>query len=764
MGLKTAQCRKVIHMSLANVTLPYIGDAILPDAGSRPADRAPVRPLAGWPGRADPMSEPIRTWDGDGPVAAWMARARASMLYDHGTIGLTTSLAASVLLVLMVAKPASERGLALWLACMVAVLAVRLADILLWHPARVAQAEAGAWDGRAELARFAAGSVIAASLWAVFPPVFFPGMDGMDRTAATIVLAAIAGGGPGVLAPCLPLAVFYSAALVLPASIVFLLLPGRAYLILGTMGLAGFPALSLAARNWHNSLMRTARLSRTNQLLVAETERQRSETECVNRDLTAAQGALHEVNASLEQRIAERTAELAREVGERERYAGALARLASTDALTELANRSVFMDQLADLLTEAEAAGTCVAVLFIDLDKFKQVNDVRGHETGDHVLRAAARLLRQHAGTRARVARWGGDEFVLAIPQDTTSPTGASDSALALAWKLRRAFALPIQAGIDMLRIDATIGIALYPQDARTHDELIRASDMAMYDGKREGGGRVKLFDAALAADAAERHMLEQALRDAIDNKDLSLVFQPIVSAETGHCEALEALLRWAHPVLGPISPSVFIPVAEQSGQIGTIGRWVLAEACRAAAAWPGDAPPVTVNVSVEQVLSGTLLADVNAALAASGLPVHRLQLEITESLFVTDQKRVTAVIAALRRAGVRILMDDFGSGYSSLACLSSLPLDVIKIDKSFVQTANQNGSAFIQAILLIARSLRLQVVAEGIETEAQRETLRAMGVEMLQGYLFARPMPEKAIAGWLAGGTQPAEASIWPD
>jgi polar amino acid transport system substrate-binding protein len=172
----------------------------------------------------------------------------------------------------------------------------------------------------------------------------------------------------------------------------------------------------------------------------------------------------------------------------------------------------------------------------------------------------------------------------------------------------------------------------------------------------------------------------------------------------------------------------------------------------------------VTVNVSVEQVLSGTLLADVNAALATSGLPVHRLHLEITESLFVTDQKRVTAVISALRRAGVRILMDDFGAGYSSLACLSSLPLDIIKIDKSFVQTSNQDGSAFIQAILLIARSLRLRVVAEGIETEAQRNSLHAMGVDMLQGYLFARPMPQTAIAAWLSGEPHPAAASVWPD
>jgi diguanylate cyclase (GGDEF)-like protein len=437
---------------------------------------------------------------------------------------------------------------------------------------------------------------------------------------------------------------------------------------------------------------------------------------------------------------------------DRQRYAEALARLVSTDGLTELATRSAFVEQLDSMLRVADATATSVAVLFIDLDKFKQVNDVRGHETGDHLLRAVASLLSSHAGPRVRVARWGGDEFVMAMPD-----AGGRDTAMALARRVRSGFATPIQAGLAMLRIDCTIGIALYPQDAPTHDELIRAADVAMYEGKKEGGGRVKLFDPMLASGVAERHMLEQALRDAIDNGDFSLVFQPIVSAQTGRCEAFDALLRWAHPVLGPISPALFIPVAEQTGLIGGIGRWVLGEACRVAATWQGDAPPVTVNVSVEQVLSGRLLADVEAALAASGLPVERLHLEITESLFVTDKPRVTAVIQALRTAGVRILMDDFGSGYSSLASLSSLPLDVIKIDKSFVQTVAQDDHAFIRAILLIARSLNVRVVAEGIETESQRVLLSGLGVELLQGYYFAHPMAESEIGPWLAATPAPA-------
>jgi diguanylate cyclase (GGDEF)-like protein len=714
-------------------------------------------------GRRHPMPTPRPTLNTNPakPEEAALGHDKARMLYENGMIGVAASLAMSIIMVLTVATPAYAEALVMWLTCMVSVLSVRAVDILVWHPARIAPADGGSWDAGREIARFSACCLASGLLWAAFPLVFFPMMSEVHRVAATVVLAAIAGGSPAVLAPCLPLAIAFCGALEVPAWIYFLALPGRENLVFGTLGLASFPGLVVYARSWHASVLRTIRLSTANKRLLAETEQQRRKTEAVNRELTQAQAKLNEVNISLEQRILDRTADLAAEISERERYAEALARLASTDALTELANRTVFMDQLDTMLAEAEAASSSVAVLFIDLDKFKQVNDVRGHETGDHVLRMAARLLRKHGGPSAQVARWGGDEFVLALPHDRAS---AADAALALARKLRRALAMPIQAGMDMLRIDATIGIALYPQDARTHDELIRAADVAMYDGKKEGGGRVKLFDPALAEEVAERHMLEQALRDAIDNGDLSLVFQPIVSAQTGRCQALEALLRWAHPVLGPISPAVFIPVAEQSGQIGNIGRWVLAEACRAAATWPGDAPPVTVNVSVEQVLSGTLLADVHAALDASGLPVHRLQLEITESLFVTDQERVTAVIAALRSAGVRILMDDFGSGYSSLACLSSLPLDIIKIDKSFAQTANQNGSAFIQAILLIARSLRLRVVAEGIETEAQREALRGMGVEMLQGYLFARPMPETEIAKWLSGEVRPVGASICPD
>ena len=365
-------------------------------------------------------------------------------------------------------------------------------------------------------------------------------------------------------------------------------------------------------------------------------------------------------------------------------------------------------------------------------------------------------MLSQNVGGRAEIARWGGDEFVIAMLIDP-----GSTAALMLGQELRRVLAMPLQAGLEVVRVDVTIGIAVFPEHGRTQDELIRAADVAMYQAKKEGRGRVTLFDRSLADGMSERHMLEQALRDAVERSELSLVYQPIVSARTGRCEAFESLVRWHHPTRGLIGPVVFIPVAEQSGQIGKIGRWVLREACRAAAAWPpsvgpdegqGDwePPPVTVNVSVAQVLSGTVLADVEAALAASGLPATRLQLEITESMFVSDHVRVTPVFEALRRRGIRILLDDFGTGFSSLAYLGKLPIDVIKIDQSFVRSAERDGFAIINAILSIARALSLQVTAEGVETQLQRTVLSSIGVERLQGYLIARPMPGESVAGWL--------------
>jgi diguanylate cyclase (GGDEF)-like protein len=675
-----------------------------------------------------------------GQAEALVACDRARLLYAYGIGGVTISAIASVFLVLMVAAPAPAMWMRLWLAAMLAVLAVRCVDVTVLHRARLARP----FDGTREIQRFAAGVYVCAVLWAVFPPAFFPAMGLAGRCGAAVVLAAMAGGSVTVLGPSLRVAVVSCCAFLFPPAVMFLILPGREDHFLGVLALAMLVTMIVSSRTAHGSIGSALRLSRTNEALVAAAE-------AANAQLSAAQAALNEANASLERRIVARTADLEREVGERKRYAEALACLASTDPLTGLWNRTHFAEKLARMLAAAERDGRGCAVLFLDLDNFKEINDVRGHATGDRVLQGVSAMLSARAGGVAEIARWGGDEFVVAMPIEP-----GSDAAVTLGHDLRRGLAPPLHAGLEQVRVDVTIGIAIFPRDGRTQDELIRAADVAMYEAKKSGRGRVVVFDHALARGMTERHRLEQALRAAVEGGELSLAFQPIVSARTGACEALEALARWDHPERGVIPPGVFIPVAEQSGQIQAIGRWVLGAACRAAAHWPavlsgGRAPAVTVNVSVSQVLSGHLLEDVEAALQESGLAPNRLQLEITESMFVSDHVRVTPVFEALRARGMRILLDDFGTGYSSLAYLGKLPIDVIKIDQSFVKAAEHDGFAVINAILSIARALRLEVTAEGVETVMQRTVLASIGVERLQGYLISRPLQAGHVVRWLA-------------
>jgi predicted signal transduction protein with EAL and GGDEF domain len=299
--------------------------------------------------------------------------------------------------------------------------------------------------------------------------------------------------------------------------------------------------------------------------------------------------------------------------------------------------------------------------------------------------------------------------------------------------------------------VDATIGIALFPEHGRTADDLIRSADMAMYAAKQSGRGRVRAFDSALAETLRERHLLEEALREAIANDELRLVFQPIVNATTLECQALEALVRWEHPTRGVVLPNDFIPLAERSGDIVPIGRWVFEQACIAAASWPGSpAPALSLNVSVAQIVGGSVVDDVRAALSASGLPTSRLHLEVTETVFAEDHRLIIPTLVALRAIGVSISLDDFGTGFSSLSYLRSLPIDTIKIDKSFVDDVQNESGPIIKAIRALADALHIEVIAEGVETAADAATLLSMGVYLLQGYLFAQPIPLHLVEGWL--------------
>ena len=662
-------------------------------------------------------------------------REQARLLYEYGGPGVVATTMASTFLTLVMVDSQQLGRILVWWALMQGITLARGWDIRRWRTVE----RHSAYDGLALIQRFSRGALTHALGWAVFPFLFFPYVTQTDRSAMAMILSAMASGAVTVLAPSLRLAVQYCMGLLLPPSIMFLAAGGRANSILGFLGIMFCAILIHLARTSHNATLAAIGLSKTNEALV-------NEMLTANAELATAQDALKDINSTLEVKIRARTLDLQKEVSERARYAQELTRVASTDALTGLKNRSSFSERLETGLEEAREYGGPVAVLFIDLDKFKEVNDVRGHEAGDRVLLDVARRLQATLPPDAEIGRWGGDEFVVMLPS-VKDPV----EVVAVANRLRESLILPVDLVPEAVKIDATIGIALFPEHGGTQDELIRAADVAMYAAKQGGRQCVRLFEHALADELLKRHKLAQSLRAAAGNGELILHYQPVVSVSTGECVAMEALLRWNHTELGTVSPLEFIPLAERSGDIIAIGRWVLEEACKTAASWTVPNPPaIAVNVSVVQVLGGTLCDDVDAALALSGLPPARLHIELTESLFSGDHERASQTLERLRTKGVRISIDDFGTGFSSLSYLQHLPVDTIKIDRSFVKGVEADSRAIVTAIISIAGSLGFDLIAEGVETEPQRAALRNLGVTQFQGYLFSRPIANANVAGWL--------------
>lgn len=674
----------------------------------------------------------------------------ADLLYRYGVGGAAISMLASSGLALVSIGQVSSPVLWAWWGLITGVLLLRCADIYRYRLNGISIR-----SGRQAVRYFGYGLMITAALWVAFPLLFFNSLTVAGKSWTAIILAGMAGGSVTVLSPSRTLAVIYCAALLLPASILFLLLPGVQNKFLGILGCMFFAVMSRSSKVAHESTMTAVRLSRANEALVVQMEIEQQRAEAANVRLETAQDALYEANQSLEFRIKARTAELEREMRNREHYAKELAQMASIDSLTGLYNRGALATRLGEALANAETTGQQVAILFIDLDRFKEVNDVLGHFAGDRVLQEVAQRLSRCAAAGLDLARLGGDEFVVAV-SGIHSAAAAEELGNALLKQIRE----PIDIDLTQVSIDATAGLALFPEHGRTQNELIRAADIAMCAAKEAKRAKIQLFDFSLSQRLAERHLLEQALRDAIATGAMSLLFQPIIAGDDGRCQSIEALLRWKHPERGAISPAEFIPLAERSGEIVAIGRWVLKEACREAVSWGLDAQPiVSVNVSAAQFLAGTLVPDVLAALAESGLPGHRLQLEITESLFAGDQRSINPILHELRERKIRIAIDDFGTGFSCLAYLRDLPLDIIKIDKSFVDAIDTGAFPIVKAILTIAKTFGLEVVGEGVETAAQAETLIKMGAEYLQGHLFSKALTPQMIRSWLRA-REAAEAS----
>lgn len=422
-----------------------------------------------------------------------------------------------------------------------------------------------------------------------------------------------------------------------------------------------------------------------------------------------------------------------------------IAQLASFDPLTGLPNRVHLREVLDQAMVGAQKqrSGRC-AFLMIDLDRFKAVNDTLGHQIGDKLLTQVARRLRQICSGPEFCGRIGGDEFAVVIPQLF------DDHAIArLAGAIIGGLSIPYQVDEHTLYVGASVGSAISPQDGAESEALIRSADLALYRAKDEGGGTHCAYEPQLHAHAEERRKLELALREALEKDQLHVAYQPVVDAESGDVLGFEALLRWTHPEMGAISPAKFVPVAEEARLIAPIGEWVLRTACMEAVGWPGQVR-VAVNVSAEQLVHPSFVAAVVSALAQSGLEAHRLELEVTESVFMNADAGALNILDQLLSLGIQLSLDDFGTGYSSLGYLSRTRFNTIKIDRSFVVGASNNKAeslAIIRAVVTLADSLGMATTAEGVETEAELAMVRRLGCRKIQGFYFGRPMPASEAA-----------------
>jgi diguanylate cyclase (GGDEF)-like protein/PAS domain S-box-containing protein len=424
--------------------------------------------------------------------------------------------------------------------------------------------------------------------------------------------------------------------------------------------------------------------------------------------------------------------------------------LAYYDALTGLPNRTLLADRTAKAIAAAERSGTRIALLFMDLDGFKHVNDSLGHVLGDILLQRVAQRLGQQTRRSDTLARFGGDEFVLLL----TDVEGPESIAIA-ARRCLDALSTPFPLDGHDIDITTSIGISVYPDDGDTLDALVKNADMAMYQAKESGRNQFHFFEAAMNARATSRATLGNDLRRALERDELLLHYQPQAEISSGEIVGVEALVRWQHPQRGMISPAEFIPVAEEIGLIGRLGEWVLNEACRQAVAWQrAGLPhmPVAVNLSALQLRSPDFLDRVRSALQTAGLDAHWLELELTESVLMHQVDSVMQTLAGLSALGIRIAIDDFGTGYSSLAYLRRLSIDKLKIDRSFIRdlSVDPEDALIVATIIRMAHSLRLKVIAEGVEASEQLATLRAQGCDEIQGYHLSRPLPPDALAEFL--------------
>lgn len=616
----------------------------------------------------------------------------------------------------------------LWWWAMQAVGGVRLLTWLGWRYC---------WSGLAQcqqsaraISIFVTLSLVSGALWACFSIALFPVSTDSQRLVIALVMATVAAGSVNVLALAPWASRAFIALLIGPLVVMFASTGERDQLVIAALGIALFIGL--------NGFARVASQNANHLLAIAQDHNHRIASVFVQRE------ALARDNSELQFQLAEKLETLELEMTLKERYARELARVAALDSLTGLLNRSAFERELHQQLQERDEV-LSLALVAVEIRRFDLI-ELQGAHTCEQVLLAIAGRLREFGEGKLLLARTGTAEFSLVLndPERRWQDRGLF---------LRAALQSRIETDVGPVAVDVIVGIAADDGSAQDLETLSYRASIAKQDLRQRGAGGVAVFNAAMEVDIRRRQKLRFALHAALEACSLTLVFQPIEPCLTRAPRKLEALLRWDDPELGTVSPALFIPVAEESGLIMPLGRWVLLESCRIAMAWPGDAV-VSVNVSVQQILAGDLASDVRRTLELTGLPSQRLEIEITESVFSRDLESICRALEQVRALGVSIAIDDFGTGYSSLAYLRYLPVDVIKIDRCFIQSLDQGARKLLLALFSMARGLGFRVVVEGVETAEQQNLLVAMGADYLQGYLIARPMLSQDVAQWLNSKT----------
>jgi diguanylate cyclase (GGDEF)-like protein len=433
--------------------------------------------------------------------------------------------------------------------------------------------------------------------------------------------------------------------------------------------------------------------------------------------------------------------------------------LAYHDALTDLPNRILFEDRLTQALILAERNRQTLGVLFLSLDRFKKVHETLGHAIGDRLLQKVAERLRSSAHKGETVARFEGDEFALLLTQIGGTE---GEHVIEVIFQITESLELPFTIDEHELFITASIGISLYPDDGTDASTLFKNADAALYRAKEQGGNNYQFYTADMNAKAVKRLTLENSLRRALERNEFEVYYQPVLDVNTKKIVGMEALLRWHHPDLGLVQPVEFIPLAEDTGMIVPIGEWVLRTACAQSKSWQdaGFAPlALAVNLSARQFQQQNLAEVVARILQETGFDAHNLELELTESSIMKNAEYAVKALGELKAMGVKLAIDDFGTGYSSLGYLKRLPIDTLKIDRSFVcdVTTDSDDAALVMAIITLAHNLRLKVIAEGVDSEEQLSFLHLLRCDEWQGYLFSKPLPVEAFEGLLSQGQNPA-------